>query len=1208
MTVKKDDFVHLHVHTEYSMLDGHSLISDLVKEVHELGQTAVGMSDHGNMHGVYDLFKKAKELDITPIAGIEAYMTPGLQSRTTREPIFFGEGGQQEEGGNDVSGKGAYTHLTLLAESTEGLHNLFDLTSESYATGFYRKPRIDTELLSAHSKGVIATTGCPSGDFQTYLRLGQKDKALEYAATMREIMGKENYFLELMDHDMKIDLERRVKEDMFEIGKKLNLPLLLTNDLHYVKQADASMHEALLAIQTGSNMNEPSYENGGKRFAFEGNQYYVKSAAEMAKLFPDHPEAMKNTLLIAERAQGVKLEPREDLRPSVEIPAGYTPDSWLEKEANDGLINRYGKENLTDEHFSRMKTEIEVITNKNYTMYFLVVSDFVRWAKKNGVVVGPGRGSAGGSLLSFCLDITELDPLRYNLLFERFLNPERDSPPDIDIDFDDKHRELVIQYVVEKYGSDKVAMVTTFGKLAAKAALKDVLRIYEQPFGLGDALSRAYPEPVMGKNLSLKDAYDSSSERYEEAHEFRELVKKENVQHLVDIARGIEGRTRQTGVHAAGVIISDKPIHEAIPLMVRQADGTVITQLDYPTCETLGLLKVDFLGLKNLTIIENCLNHIKDTRGETVKVDDIIHGPMDDQKTFDLFRNGQTLGIFQVEGSSMRDLLRRMRPTEIGHITAVLALYRPGPMAANAHNDYADRKNGIKETHPIHPEFAESLDEVLSPTYQIICYQEQIMKIAQVVAGYSLARADNLRRAMGKKKKSVLDEEFEPFSAGAKANGYSPEAIKTLWDILVPFADYGFNLSHAAGYALISYVTAYLKANYPAEYMASLLTSVSKDKDKTAIYLRECQDIGIEVTAPDINNSKMTYSPIKGANKISAGFSSIRGVGEQAAEGIIEARTANGGSFKDLNNFLISAPDKIISKKIIEGLAYSGGFDTFNVPRSAIINEVIEKLPAIKKAKKKIDQGQGDLFDLADDLETVDIQLVSIPDDYKEWTKKNKLAKEREYLGLYLSDHPLSDIADQLKSFSDVDIIDILEETVKPIEGFANQDTPRVKIAGVASSVTKRRSKKGDTFAILIIEDRTGSIEVPIFPKTYTKYSEILKVDNIYVITGVSRRKGEDGVNFAADSVNLIDLSSTGEIPAWIKISENQINSETVGEFKAVMARYPGETQVCISTMKESGEIISYELAQRINPSNEFFQETKEIYGVKCVGKWTQYA
>ena len=1204
MADTKDNFVHLHAHTEYSMLDGHSLIKEYCEEVARLGQPAAAITDHGTEHGIFEMFKYAKEYGIQAIAGMEAYMTPGLQSRSTQGPIFFGEGGEQEEGGDDVSGKGAYTHLTLLAETNEGLYNLFNLTSESYMSGWYRKPRIDAELLSENSKGIIATTGCPSGDLQTYLRLGQHDKALEYAATMQDIMGRDNYFLELMDHNMRIDLERKVRGDLLDIACKLKMPIIATNDLHYVKQADSHHHEAMLAIQTGSNMSEPSYEDGGKRFAFDGNQYYVKSRAEMAENFKDLPEALDNTLLIAERASGVKLEPRDDLRPAVEIPAGHTDESWLRKEAYEGLERRYGRENITALHRERMEKELDVIVGKNYVQYFLVVSDFVRWGKANGVEIGPGRGSAGGSLLSYCLDITELDPIRYNLLFERFLNPERDSPPDIDIDFDDHNRSRVIEYCVQKYGKDKVAMVATFGKLKAKAAIKDVLRIYEQPFSLGDKLSKSYPPDVMGKSMPLNDVYKPDAKRYEEAHEFREIVKKESADKFIEVARGIEGRSRQTGVHAAGVIISSKPLRESVPLMVRQADKTVITQFDYPTCETLGLLKVDFLGLKNLTIIRDCLDHIYRNHGIKLETNDIIHGPMDDQKTFDLFQRGQTLGVFQVEGGAMRELLKRMNPTDISHITAVLALYRPGPMGANAHLDYADRKNGVQEVKPIHPEFAESLKDILDPTYQIICYQEQIMQIAQVVAGYTLARADNLRRAMGKKKREVLEEEFIPFQEGARKNGYSDAAIQALWDILVPFADYGFNLSHAAGYALISYITAYLKANYAPEYMAALLSMVSKDKDKTAQYLHECKEIGIEVTAPDVNLSGITYTPVKGEMKISAGFSGIRGIGEPAAKDIIEARTAAGG-FKDFNDFLAKVPDKVINKKIIEGLAYSGGFDAFGVSRKAIIDIVIDKIPAVKKAKKKIDSGQADLFSmLDDDSANLEFNLVDIPEDYEEWPKQYKLSKEREYVGLYLSDHPLSGIADQLKAFSDCNISDILDGTVKPVDGFVGFDTPRIKISGVISAVQRKKTKKGDSFAILTLEDETGSIEVPVFPKTYQEYIDVIAVDRVFTLTGVPKQRDEETPTFQPDRLTRIDLTNNGEIPAWFKLTDNQVTPESVEAFKKIISQFPGSTQICMSVMNARREIKTWELEYRVNPTPAFFAEVKELYGSNCVGRW----
>ncbi|HEX5016200.1 MAG TPA: DNA polymerase III subunit alpha, partial [Actinomycetes bacterium] len=808
-----DSFVHLHVHTEYSMLDGAARVGELLDAAVEQGMPAIAVTDHGNMFGAYDFYRQAKDRGIKPVIGIEAYVTPGTDRRD-RTRVRWASGGE-----DDVSGGGAYTHMTLMAESTAGMHNLFRLSSLASIEGFYFKPRVDRELLERYAAGTIATTGCPSGEVQTLLRLGRFDEAVKAAGDYRDIFGPDNYYCELMDHGL--DIERRARDDLLRLARQLDLPLVATNDLHYTRPTDAEAHAALLCVQSASTLADPT------RFKFDADDFYLKTAAEMRDVWRDFPEACDNTLLIAERCD-VAFNEDANLMPRFDVPAGETEESWFVKEVERGLHSRYPA-GVPDDVRKQATYEVDVICQMGFPGYFLVVADFINWAKSQGIRVGPGRGSAAGAIVAYALGITDLDPLKHGLLFERFLNPERVSMPDIDIDFDERRRGDVIRYVTERYGDDRVAQIVTFGTIKAKQAIKDASRVLGYPYAMGDRITKVMPPAVMGKDISLGGIFDSKDRRYAEAGEFRALYESDpDVKKVVDTARGLENLKRQWGVHAAGVIMSSERLVDHIPIMKREQDGAIITQFDYPTCEALGLLKMDFLGLRNLTVLEDALVDIERNRDERLVLEEL---PLEDEATFELLGRGDTLGVFQLDGGPMRALLRAMAPDSFEDISAVLALYRPGPMGANAHNDYADRKNGRKPVTPIHPELAEPLADILDETYGVIVYQEQVMAIAQQVAGYSLGQADLLRRAMGKKKKEVLDKEFVPFSEGMRERGYSDHAIKTLWEILVPFADYAFNRAHTAGYGLVSYWTAYLKANYPSEYMAALLTSVRDDKD-----------------------------------------------------------------------------------------------------------------------------------------------------------------------------------------------------------------------------------------------------------------------------------------------------------------------------------------------------------------------------------------
>lgn len=936
-----NSFVHLHNHTQYSMLDGAARLGPLFQSAAEMGMPALAMTDHGNMHGAYAFWEAGRKAGVKPIIGLEAYVAPG--SRQERSPVRWGDPSQRDD---DVSGRGAYTHMTLLAENNVGMHNLFRLSSRSYAEGLYYKPRIDLDLLAEHSQGLIGTTGCPGGEVQTRLRLGQYDEAKAAAGRLRDILGPGNLFVEIMDHG--IEIERRTREDLLRLSRELSLPLLATNDSHFVKPEDAPAHDLLLCIGTQATIDQEG------RFKFDGEGYWLRSPEEMRRLWAELPEACDNTLRVAERCD-VSFE-SADLLPRFPVAEGWTEDLWLRTEVYRGLQYRYPR-GIPRDRIERAEYELSVISGMGFISYFLVVADFVGWAKSQGIRVGPGRGSAAGSLVSYALSITDIDPLEHDLMFERFLNPERVSMPDVDIDFDDRRRGEVIEYVTRKWGADKVAQIATFGYIKAKAAIKDSSRVLGFGYETGDAISKAFPAPIMGKDAPLACIFDPGHERYRDAAKVRSLYQSQvDVRSVVDAARGVEGLVRQPGVHAAGVVISAEPLIDHVPLWTGK-DGGTITQFDYPTCEKLGLLKMDFLGLSNLSIIDDCLKEVKRNHGRDI---DLLRLPLDDSRTFGLLSSGGTLGVFQLDSAPMRKLLQRMRPDKFGDIAAVLALYRPGPMGVKAHFSYADRKTGKELVTPIHPELADALAPILDETYGVIVYQEQVTKSAQAVAGYSVGKADLLRKAMGKKNKAVLDAEFEPFSAGMRKNGYSEDAIRTLWDVLVPFADYAFNKAHAASYGLISYWTAYLKAHYPAEYMAAVLTGEagkSPDQDSTQAYLAECHRMGIEVRRPSVNVSGAAYTPSQGA--ILHGLAAVKGVGV-AADAIVAERALR-GPFTTLADLLGRVGVRTMNRRVIEALSEAGALDTLG-SRAAVLRQYEEKADAISDLGKRESYGQRTLF------------------------------------------------------------------------------------------------------------------------------------------------------------------------------------------------------------------------------------------------------
>ncbi|MDA3030072.1 MAG: DNA polymerase III subunit alpha [Actinomycetota bacterium] len=1161
-----ENFVHLHVHTEYSMLDGAAKISELVAEVARLEMPAIAMTDHGNVFGAFEFHKVAKSAGVKPIIGIEAYVAP--ESRFDKRRVKWAEGGQ-----DDVSGGGAYTHMTLLAENNQGLSNLFKLSSLASLEGFYYKPRVDRELLSKYSKGIIATTGCAGGEIQTRLRMGGYKEAIKAASEYRDIFGPENFYLEIMDHS--IEIEQRAFADLIKLGKELNLPQLATNDLHYTHHEDAAAHEVLLCIQSGSTMADP------KRFKFENSEFYLKSPAQMRKIFKDFKQACDNTLLVAKRCETTMRE-GENLLPQFPVPAGQSEDSWLIKLANDGLAAKMGS-NIPSEYQDRLNFELEVMIKMGFPGYFLVVADLCDHARNVGIRVGPGRGSAAGSLVSYSLGITGLDPIKFGLLFERFLNPERISMPDIDLDFDERRRSEMIQYATTKYGDDRVAQIITYGTIKSKQAIKDSTRVLGYPYALGERLTKSLPPSVMGKDISLSGIFNMDDERYGEASEFRNLYESDpDSKKIVDTALGIEGLKRQWGVHAAGVILSKEPLVDVIPIHRRDADGAIITQFDMGACEATGLLKMDFLGLRNLSVLDDCLINIEKNLGKKVVLESL---PLSDKKTFELLSRGDTLGVFQLDSAPIRSLLRSMAPDSFEDIAAVIALYRPGPMGEDSHNKYADYKNGRKAPIGIHPELDMPLNEILKDTYGLIVYQEQVLAIARKVAGFTLGRADLLRKAMGKKDKKILDKEKVHFEDGMKANGFSEDAVEKLWQTLIPFSDYAFNRSHSAGYGLLSFWTAYLKANYPSEYMAALLTSVRDDKDKSALYLNECRRMGIKVLPPDVNESDSEYTPI-GAD-IRFGLTAIRNIGENVVASIIGNRKDK-GRYESFGDFLTKVDAIVCNKKSIESLIKAGAFDSLQHTRRGLMMVFLETLDAVSESKRAESIGQFDLFG-ATNSTSVNGVVLDIPNT--EWEKMMLLGYEREMLGLYVSDHPLLGVEHILRSIADFSISQISEVSHDQI----------ITIGGLITQIQRKVSKQGTPWAIVTVEDLDGAVDVLFFSNAYANHGVNLVEDRIVAIRGrVDKR--EEQPRISALDLTLPDLKQIPTGPLIISMEMSRCTPPVIDRMNEILRSHPGGREVHLRLLDgEKRTVLKLDEGLKVTSSPSLSADLKTVLGPDCL-------
>jgi DNA polymerase-3 subunit alpha len=1090
-------FVHLHTHSEYSMLDGASRISELVAAASFDGQRGLGITDHGNMHGAIDFYTASRNAGINPIIGSEVYMA--AESRLTR-PLRTKRSGGVGGDPDEDSGSKLYYHLTLLAVDTGGYHNLMRLSSEAFLSGFAYKPRVDWELLERYHQGLIATSGCLGGLVLQALLADDKQLALEIASRLRDIFGPENFYVELQDHGL--SEQRRTNPELISISKKLGSPLVATNDSHYTTRGDAVTHDALLCIQTNARISDT------QRFRFSGQEYYLKSAAEMRVLFSEVPEACDSTLAICERAD-IHIDFGHPLLPEFEIPEQFSgscyqerADSYLKNLTYEGAGARWGS-GLSNLATERLDHELAVISEMGFSAYFLIVWDLISYARRRGIRVGPGRGSAGGSCVAFCLGIVDIDPLAYNLLFERFLNSGRAQMPDIDMDFDERYRGEMIAYASERYGVEHVAQIITFSTIGARAGVRDAARVLGLPYSVGDRISKAMPRLGMGRSVPLAACLTHVA-GFEDAWRggggLRELYEDDpDCNAAIEVAKGLEGLVRQDGIHAAAVVITKGVLTDYLPVL-RKPDpdgglGPVVTQYEMHAVEQLGLLKMDFLGLRNLSVISRAVALIGRSTGNPCDID---HVSLDDDATYALLCSGDTIGVFQLESGPMRALMRALEPTCFDDVAALIALYRPGPMAANMHYDYADRKNGRREVTYIHPD----LKEILSDSYGLMIYQESLMLVAAKFAGYSLAQADNLRRATAKKDRALLAGERSSFVAGCVANGYSHELGQQLFDIIEPFADYAFNKSHSYGYGMIAYQTAWLKANHPVEYFCALLSSVRGDGGRTTLYLGECARLGIRVLIPDVNRSETEFTP--GGDRsplvdILFGLSSIKGVGVEVAMAIIDERD-RGGKFADFYDFARRVGAIVVHKRPLEALIRSGAFDGLGCSRQGLLTAYPRIVKAAQTAGRKAAVGVVSLFGPEMEAATFDARIPTL-----EFPVDTLLAYEKELCGLYLSGHPLDGY--------EVKLSGLITNSVADVSGIGVDEPlgdPWVTVGGVVTALVKRTTKRGDRMATFTLEDLTGAVEVTVFPKTFVRFGHLLLSDAVVIVKGRIDLQGDE--------------------------------------------------------------------------------------------------
>ena len=1158
--LSNNSFVHLHVHSEYSLLDGASRVADIARTVAEDNQPAVGLTDHGVLYGTVDFYQAAAEAGVKPIIGVEGYFTPGY--RFERPP----------------PATNIIYHMTLLAVNQTGYSNLIKLVSRAYLEGYYYKPRMDFELLAEHAEGIIATSGCLGGHIPQLLNPESKhkhkmqgvaspDTVSEIVGRYQDIFGRDGFYLELQDHGL--EAQKTVTSGLLELYKKLRVPLLATNDSHYTRRADASGHDAMLCVQTKSKKTDQD------RLKFGSEEFYIKTAAEMRQLFPDDmfPGACDNTLLIAERAN-LELKFGVNLVPEFPIPDGYTPHAYLCEIVTDGARVRYGE--ITEEVEQRIRHELGIIEEMGFVDYFLIVWDMVRYAKESNIRVGPGRGSAAGSIVAYALGITSLDPLRYGLIFERFLNPGRKEMPDIDIDFDERHRGEIIQYLADRYGSDHVAQIVTFSTIKSRQALRDSVRLLDHPYSLGDRLVKMLPP---GAGMTLADCITPSAmsstgaEIRQAAAELRKTYHMDaKVREVVDTAQSLEGMRRQDSIHASAVVVSPCPLADMVPVQRKGENTEIVSQYDMHSTEKLGLLKIDILGLRTLSTLDRAVE-LAAQNGTVIDLDTI---PLDDERTYELVCRGDTLGVFQLEGTAMRGLMRRLQPDSIDDLIALVALYRPGPMANNWHIEYADRKNNRKEVNFPHP----ATEKALASTYGLMIYQEQVMQIARDIAGYSMGDADSLRKAMGKKIPEIMEQERTKFVEGAISNGYDRKFGESLFGSVEGFAGYGFNKSHSAAYGLLAYQTAWMKAHHPAEFMAASLTSSSSDKDKTSLYLTECRRMGIQVLPPSVNSSESGFTVQNG--DILFGLSSVRNVGGAMVDQIIDSRKDE--PFVSFLDFAGRVPASVLNKKVMSSLIAGGAFDSMGHTRRGLMETFPQLTDAAVQKRRQEERGQFSLFGGGDLPEDDSEQNVPIPD--VEWDHTRLLSEEKEALGLYVSDHPLLGAEGMA----------IMLECVPLAELADTKDGTLVTVGGIASDVSRRYSKTGDLMLFWGLEGLENTVEMMMFGDAASKFDSFIQEDKALIVDGSLVNTGDD-LKVRVRSVREPDLSHVG-----VEVDESVLTESKIYELRALLLEHPGDTAVYVM-MSGVDDVRKVRIGEKykVAMSYELYEALGEMFGVESL-------
>ena len=1139
-------FVHLHCHTDYSLLDGACDIKKLMKIVAEQKMPAVAMTDHGNLFGAVDFYNEAHHYGVHPVIGCEVYVSQrGHKTRTEND---------------------RYNHLVLLCESQEGYKNLINLVSTGYLDGFYYKPRIDKDLLARHSKGLIAMSACLRGDINETLLADKYADAKRMAHEYSDLFGKNNFFLEMQDHGL--DQDKLLMPQVRRLAAETEIPLVVTNDAHYLSHDDVRAHEILLCIQTGKTMSDPN------RMRFSTPDFFVKSRAEMMKLFGEVEHALDITWDIAQRCH-VKLEKVKDPFPRFDVPDGHSADTYFASVAREGFEKRRPhlewlrqqgrlKFDLPD-YIERLEREIEMIQQMKFSGYFLIVWDFIRYAKSKGIPVGPGRGSAAGSLVGYAMEITDIDPLQYGLLFERFLNPERISMPDIDVDFCTNRRGEVIQYVTEKYGREQVAQIITFGTLATKAAIKDVGRVLDMSFADVDRISKLVPKQL---NISLKDAIEDPELKETAARDPR-------VKEVLDISMKLEGTARNCGVHAAGVVISSVPLRELVPLYVTNKNE-IVTQYEMGGLEKLGLLKMDFLGLTTLTIIDEALKLIKKYRGKAIVIDEL---PLDDKETYDkIFSNGFTSGVFQFESEGMKDILRRYQPDRVEDLCALNALYRPGPIQGGMIPDFIDRKHGRKPVAYEVPELKQILDE----TYGVILYQEQVMQISNLLAGYSLGDADILRRAMGKKKAEEMAKQRERFVKGAVERGFPEKKIAKIFDLMEQFAGYGFNKSHSAAYAYLAYVTAYLKAHYAVEFMSALLTSESGNTDKIVKYINECREMGIRVLPPDVNHSDLNFTPT--GSEIRFGLGAIKNIGQGAVEAI-EAARREGGPFRTIFDFCERVNLGCVNRRVMESLIKAGAMDSLNGNRAQLTEAIDGAMEMGLRALRDREMGQAGLFGFIDEEEKHEHPLANLPP----WTSQQMLAGEKEMLGIYVSGHPLDNFADKVSDLAS-HTTDKLEEVQKGLV---------ISLCGLLTNIQRRTSREGKHWAQMKFDDGRGALDAMVFSTRYEELLPYLKEDAAVLMKATVMREEDSPPKLNVQDITLledarVDLPSVVSIRFWLR---EESSLEKVQALHELFTRKRGDTEVRFRLEKARDFSIIMDIGARVRADRDFRTAVEKICG-----------